>query len=103
MMNKAYASVIVVAYGAPLLAWALPRMAAGIVKSCRAKDGAAPLFVLLAVSAAFYAFPSSASKSGDTNLPPVSPSSPAGRIRLLHADGTGRLVPLDARIREVQP
>ena len=62
-------------------------------------------FLLLALAAALYAYPSSAAKSGggETNPPPISVKQPTGRINLFYHDLSGRLVPFDARIKEVTP
>lgn len=101
-MHKGYIILLIVLWSAPLLAWLLPAASVRLVAGFRHRDLAAPIFMLLAISAALYAFPSSASKGG-TNPPPAATSSAVGRIRLYHVDADGRLVPLDARIREVTP
>lgn len=42
------------------------------------------------------------SKGGSTNEPPVIPPAVSGKIRLYHETASGKLVPLDAKMREVQ-
>jgi len=42
------------------------------------------------------------SKGGSTNEPPVIPPAVSGKIRLYHEAASGKLVPLDAKMREVQ-
>lgn len=93
MMN----ALVIALWLLPLAAWALPRMLASARRALHGRGGYA--FALLAVAAAVYAFPSSASKGSTTNPPPVKPSAPVGVIRLYYHAPDGRLVPFDAPIR----
>lgn len=104
MIPKSHILLVTALWLLPLLAFALPRLAASLTALWRSRDPAARLLIALALAACLYAFPSSADKGGgETNVPPAAPSAPAGRIRLFHENASGRLVPLGAEIREVLP
>lgn len=94
-------ALVIILYLVPIAAWATPRMIASTRRAMRGRDSYA--FAILAMAASVYAFPSSASKSGPTNPPPVTPSAPSGVIRLYYHAPDGRLVPFDAPVREVRP
>lgn len=98
--------VLIILYAAPLIALLSP----GIINACgdvwRSTGPSAALFILLALAAAFYAFPSSASKSGggETNPPnPVVIGEPHGVINLYFQDSTGRLFPIGPNKMEFIP
>ncbi|HRR34007.1 MAG TPA: hypothetical protein P5026_07915 [Kiritimatiellia bacterium] len=80
------------------LPYLLVRFAPGLY--CTARDPFVYAFALLVLAAAFYAFPSSASKSGPTNPPP---SAVKGVIRLYCHTPDGRMVPFESPVREVNP
>ena len=73
----------------------MPRMCSGARRILRIRVGFA--LALLAAAAAFYAYPSSASKSNPPKPPAV--ESRKGVIRLYYHAPDGRLVPFDAPIR----
>lgn len=85
-------------------AYTLPRLYANVAAVLRggSRSSHVTLFCLMALAAAFYAFPSSADKGTppDTNPPPATVR---GVIRLYHQDAAGRLVPLGAEIKEARP
>ena len=98
-MHAALTALVLLLWTAACAAWCLPRLASG---AAALRKPEATLWLLLALLAALYAFPSSAQKS--TNPPPPAAAPPErGVIRLYRDDGTGRLVPLDAEILEVSP
>ena len=102
-MSKGYVILVIALWCAPVLAFALPRLAASLERLRRA-GGEGTAFVLLIIAACVYAVPSAASKGGTNEPPPVeSPYVPSGRIMLYVEDASGRLVPLGADIREVAP
>ncbi|HRR34737.1 MAG TPA: hypothetical protein P5026_11595 [Kiritimatiellia bacterium] len=91
-------TLVIILWLLPFAAWLLPRMIATARQALQSRDGYA--IAILAMAAAVYAYPSSADKG---NPPPVTPSAKTGVIRLYHHAPDGRLVPLSATIREVQP
>jgi len=88
--------LVIVLWLIPLAVWMFPRIISTARRALRGRDSYA--IAILAMAAAVYAYPSIASK-GTTNPPPVTPSAPAGRIRLYYHAPDGRLVPFDAPIR----
>lgn len=87
-----------------LLAFAGPSLWRTLSALWRTAGPGPSVFVLAALAAAFYAYPSSADKGGGTTNPPaVTVPVPAYTIRLIFEDGTMRLFPLGAPIREVRP
>jgi hypothetical protein len=100
MFGPGWVLLLIALYLLPLL----PRVLSKLSDAWRNPGAGGTLFVCLVLIACVYAYPSSASKGGgETNPPPVEVSAPAGRINLYHEDATGRLVPIGADIREVQP
>ena len=99
-MSKYWIMLIIALYAVPLLAVWARHFASELGTSMRdrGRAGETTLFILLALAAACYAFPSSADKGGPTNPP----ATVRGVIRLYHEDATGRLVPLDAKIKEMK-
>jgi hypothetical protein len=103
MSHPFYTALILILWTSALLACWLPALARHIAQAWRARSDAATAFILLAIAAAVYAFPSRAEKGGPTNPPPPAIIQPEGVIRLYHEDASGRLVPLGAQIRKANP
>ena len=78
-----------------------PSLARSLATACRrlrAQGWAALALAALALAAAtLYG-----GGKGSTNEPPVIPPAVSGKIRLYHETASGKLVPLDAKMREVQ-
>ena len=83
------------------LVFAGPSLARTLAAACRrlrAQGWAALALAALALAAAtLYG-----GGKGSTNEPPVIPPAVSGKIRLYHETASGKLVPLDAKMREVQ-
>lgn len=96
-------ALVIVPWIIVLLVYCGPPLARCVAAACRrlrAQGWAAAALAALALAAAtLYG----GSKGGSTNEPPVIPPAVSGRIRLYHEDASGRLVPLDAKMKGVEP
>lgn len=84
------------------LVFAGPSLARSLRAACRRLRSEGWAAVALAAIALAAATLYGGSKAG-TNEPPVIPPAAAVRIRLYYETASGKLVPLDAKMREVQP
>lgn len=85
-----------------LSVFAGPSLARSLSAACRRLRSQGWAAVALAALALAAATLYGGSKGG-TNEPPVTPSAPVKVIRLYYEGASGRLYPLDAKMREVQP
>ena len=94
-------ALVIVPWIIVLLVYAGPALARSLSAACRrlrSQGWAALALAALALAAAtLYG-----GGKGSTNEPPVIPPSVSGKIRLYREDASGKLVPLDAKMREVQ-
>jgi len=99
-ISPIWIAVVVLLWSIPLAAYAIPAVMRDVAGVCRSRGDMATLFILLALAAAIYAFPSQAEKGGGTNVPPATVEGPTKTIRLYYTGSNGHLVPLGAEMRK---
>lgn len=102
-LPSGYVALVLALWLAPLLACALPRLAAALIGAWRARGQHAALFIGLVIAACIYAYPSQAQKgtNGPVEIPAV--QIPAFRLLLYRDTATERLFPVGCVLKEVMP